>query len=178
MQTGNENGKGCFESYPVKTVLVSNLFTFALYGIGAYIMFRAGVIWLALYLVFIAWQEISILRKSCRDCYYYGKVCAFGKGKIACLVVKKGKPEDFGKRQATWKSLVPDLLVALIPVTIAIILMIIDFSWVLTGLLISILLLASIGNAYVRGNLSCKYCAQRKLGCPAERLFDKSKSKP
>jgi hypothetical protein len=27
----------------------------------------------------------------------------------------------------------------------------------------------------VRGQLACKYCKQRELGCPAEQLFSKTK---
>ncbi|MGC9363291.1 MAG: hypothetical protein ACP5FZ_01840 [Fidelibacterota bacterium] len=41
--------------------------------------------------------------------------------------------------------------------------------------LIVIILLASTGNSFVRGSLICKYCRQRALGCPAEKLFEKKK---
>jgi F0F1-type ATP synthase membrane subunit c/vacuolar-type H+-ATPase subunit K len=33
--------------------------------------------------------------------------------------------------------------------------------------------LTTIGNGYIRGNLTCKYCKQREIGCPAEQLFSK-----
>jgi len=29
------------------------------------------------------------------------------------------------------------------------------------------------GTAMIRGNLVCKYCKQREIGCPAEKLFNK-----
>ena len=38
---------------------------------------------------------------------------------------------------------------------------------------IALLLLGFLGNALVRGHLACRYCRQREIGCPAERLFDK-----
>jgi hypothetical protein len=27
----------------------------------------------------------------------------------------------------------------------------------------------------VRGHIACKYCKQREIGCPAQRLFDRTK---
>jgi len=38
-----------------------------------------------------------------------------------------------------------------------------------------LILLTSAGNSYIRGSLACKYCQQRELGCPAEKLFNKEK---
>ena len=122
--TGNNE---YYESYPLKTMIMSNIVSLAIYGIGAYIIFIIGVIWLGLYIVYIAWMELILLRKSCNDCYYYGRACAFGKGKLACLIVKKGDPENFSKRKITWKLLIPDILVTAVPVIAGIVLMIMDF---------------------------------------------------
>jgi len=36
-------------------------------------------------------------------------------------------------------------------------------------------LLFSVGNSYVRGSLACKFCRQRQLGCPAEKMFRQGK---
>jgi len=33
--------------------------------------------------------------------------------------------------------------------------------------------LATQGNYLVRSRIACKYCKQRELGCPAEKLFRK-----
>ena len=165
--------KGYFENYPLTTVLISSLVTLTTFAAGAIIMFRAGWIWGVLYLIYVLYLELMLLRKNCRDCYYYGKTCAFGQGRLACLIVKRGNPSNFGKRQMTWKSMIPDILVTVIPVITGIVLMIINFNWVLLVLVILMVGLGSAGNGYVRGNLACKYCKQRELGCPAEQLFSK-----
>ena len=171
-----ENGNKFYEKYPLWIVLISNFVSVATYAIGAYVMFRAGIIWLILYILYIAWIEFRLLRGSCKGCYYYGKTCAFGKGKIACLITKKGESEVFSNAQITWKSLIPDMLVMIIPVIAGIVLLIINFNWVTLVMVILLLILSSAGNAIVRGSFACKYCRQRELGCPAEKLFDKSKA--
>ena len=104
-----------YDNYPHCIIFVSNLFSFALYLIGAIIISKFGLVWLAAYLLYIVWLEIKVMRKSCANCYYYGKYCAFGKGKLAALFFKQGNPEDFVKRQITWKAMIPDALVTLIP---------------------------------------------------------------
>jgi hypothetical protein len=164
------------ERYPLTTLIISNFVSLSVYGIGAYIMFWVGILSFTIYMVYIIALEIVLYVKSCKDCYYYGKSCAFGKGKLACIITRKGNPENFANRQVSWHSVVPDLLVTVIPMIIAIALMIIDFEWILPVLLLLLLVLTSVGNSYVRGMLACKYCRQRELGCPAEKLFNRGKS--
>jgi hypothetical protein len=164
--------------YPVSTIIISNFVSLAIYGIGAYIMFWIGAVSLTIYLIFIIVLELLLYTKSCKACYYYGKSCAFGKGKIACLITKKGNPDYFAKRVVSWRSIIPDILVTLIPIITAVVLMIIDFHWIQPVLLGLLVLLTSAGNSYVRGYRACKYCKQRELGCPAEKLFNKAKTTP
>jgi hypothetical protein len=171
-----EAKRGYFENYPLITVLISSLVTLATFTAGAFIMFRAGWIWGTLFIIYVLYLEFMLLRTGCRDCYYYGKTCAFGQGRLACLVVKRGNPANFGKRQMTWKSMIPDILVTVIPVITGIVLMIINFNWVLLILVALMVLLGSAGNGYVRGNLACKYCKQREYGCPTEKLFNRTRT--
>ena len=57
-----------------------------------------------------------------------------------------------------------------------IILLIFSFSWLIVVLLVVLVFLGFGGNAVIRGSFACKYCKQREIGCPAERLFSKKKS--
>jgi hypothetical protein len=168
------NGSACYDKYPFRIVFISGLFSLLLYAAGAYIMFRAGWIWLLLYILYILWLEGRLLTKSCVNCYYYGKVCAFGKGKLCAVFFKQGDTKKFNEAKITWASMLPDLLVALAPVVTAIVLMVIDFSWVILVLMLVVIILTSAGNGFVRGSLACKYCRQREIGCPAVQLFDKA----
>ena len=110
------------------------------------------------------------------NCYYYGKVCAFGKGKLCALLFKQGNPQNFAADTITWSQLIPDFLVSLIPIAVGIFILVTDFSILCLVLLIILIALSFGGNAIVRGNFACKYCKQRESGCPAEKLFSKEKA--
>jgi hypothetical protein len=69
--------------------------------------------------------------------------------------------------------MIPDVLVSLIPLLIAIALMIVKFNLLILLATIIMISLTTIGNGFIRGNLTCKYCKQREIGCPAEQLFSK-----
>lgn len=162
-----------YEHYPVLTVILSNLVSFIIYAIGAYIIFQFCPLWMAFYLIYILILEIRLLKESCVNCYYHGKYCAFGKGKLSALLFKKGTTETFLKKEVTWLALLPDLLVSLVPLLLGIALLLIDFSWLALSLMITLVILTTVGNGFVRSNLACKFCRQRTIGCPAEQLFNK-----
>jgi len=164
-----------YNNYPCWIVLVSNLVSIAIYALGAFILSRIGPVLLDLYLVYILWLEIRLMSKSCVNCYYYGKFCAFGKGKIASWFLRKGGPKQFLKTEITWKDILPDFLVSIIPLVFGIISLILRFNWWVLISIILLVILTSAGNGFVRGSLACKFCKQRELGCPAEQLFSKKK---
>jgi hypothetical protein len=166
-------GSQGYENYPIRMVLVSNLLSISMYLIGAAILNQVGLIWLVLYLLFILLLELRIVKGHCVDCYYYGKTCAFGKGRLSCLLFPKGSPEHFSKRTITWEDIVPDFLVYIIPLLVGIALLIRDFSWILLILVIALFILGFAGNALVRGKIACRYCKQREIVCPAQRLFER-----
>ena len=164
-----------YENMPSWIVLISNLLAVSIYAIGIYIMSRFGIVYVVLYLLYVIWIEIRLLRKSCVDCYYYDKICAYGRGKLCSLFFKKGKPKRFVEKETKMIDFVPDFLVSIIPIAFGIILLVTDFSWTILILLIILGILSFGGNAFVRGSLACKYCKQRDIGCPALEVFSKQK---
>ncbi|MBN2735205.1 MAG: hypothetical protein JXQ82_10195 [Methanomicrobiaceae archaeon] len=166
----------CYENYPVRIVFLSNLLTLLIYAAGASLMYMAGFIWAILYILFIAVLEFRLLSRHCVDCYYYGKTCAFGKGRLGAIIFTKGDPKRFIQRKISGKDMIPDLLVIIIPVIAGIALLIFDFNWFIPVLIIILMILGSFGNGFVRGNLACRYCRQRKTGCPALEIFEKKGS--
>jgi hypothetical protein len=158
-------------------VIVSNLLSFLIYGIGAFILYKFGPIWVICYILYILLLEFRIVSRHCIDCYYYGKTCAFGKGRLSSLFFLKGQPEQFNQKKITGKDIVPDFLVFIVPVLAGIIHLKQGFTWTVLILIITLFLLGFFGNAFVRGQLACRYCQQRKIGCPAEQLFDTTKNK-
>ncbi len=166
--------EGRYENYPAWIIVVCNAVPVSLYIIGAVIL--AGFSpWVSVaYLLFCLWQEARVMRKSCANCFYYGKNCGTGKGRLCALLFKRGDPQRFATKEANWKELLPDLLISLIPLLGGIILSFLDFAWLRVLLLAILVALASAGTGAIRSNLLCKYCEQGRLGCPALKLFDKT----
>lgn len=159
----------CYENYPLWMIVLANTLSISIYIIGAFILYGLGIIFSALYLVFCLIMEIRLL-KSCTNCYYYGKTCAFGKGRLSPHIFKKGNPDLFYQGDVSWYAVLPDFLIFLFPMAGGIILLFIEFNWITLLLIIVILILSLAGNAIIR-SLTCKHCKQRELGCSAAELF-------
>jgi hypothetical protein len=164
-----------YENFPLWMIAIYDTVSFGIYILGLYIMFKFGAILGWLYFFFCLCCEIRIMRTGCIHCYYYGKWCGAGRSKLAALLFKKGDPRKFLEKEITWKALIPDMLISLIPFVMGIYLLFTGFNWYILLAVILLFLLTTQGNAFVHGNIVCKYCKQRKLGCPAEKLFTKTK---
>jgi hypothetical protein len=164
-----------YENFPVRIVILSNFVSIAIYGLGFFILFRLGWVFSILFLFYILIFELRLIRNHCTSCYYWGKTCGFGKGRLSARLFKKGDISRFCNKEMTWKDLIPDLLMSLIPLIIGIILIIISFNLILLFAICLLVFFTTIGNSFIRGTYTCKYCKQRELGCPAELLFNKAK---
>jgi len=165
--------KDGYENFPVWIPLLSCALSLSIYTLGALIFSQLGMLFIVLYIMFCLWIELRIFQKSCVNCYYYGKTCGLGRGKLCALLFKKGNSEEFVNKEISWKDLLPDFLVLIFPLAGGIIILMRDFSWLVLTLMVILAVLSVGGNAVMRGSLACKYCKQKELGCPAERLFNK-----
>jgi hypothetical protein len=163
-----------YENYPTWIMLVCTMVPLSIYVIGAAILSGFNLWVSGAFLLFCLWLEVRVMQKSCINCYYYGKNCGTGKGRLCALLFKQGDPQRFAAKEATWKDIVPDFLVSLLPLIGGIALSFPDFSWLRVILLVLLIALSSGGTAAMRGNLLCKYCEQGRLGCPAAKLFEKA----
>jgi hypothetical protein len=141
--------------------------------LGFLVMYKIGLIFAFLYLAYILVLEIRLLKTHCVDCYYWGRNCGFGKGRISALFFKKGDVARFCSKGIKPTDMIPDLLASLIPVLTGIVLIIVKFDFLLLAAVLVLILLTTAGNGFIRGRLVCRYCKQRDLGCPAERMFNK-----
>ena len=162
-----------YENFPVWIPLLSYILSLTIYALGAYIFRHLYFPLTAAYIIFCLWIEYRIMKVSCVNCYYYGKICGLGRGKLCALLFKKGNPENFIGKDISWKDLIPDFLVLIFPLVGGIIILIRDFNWPILVLMVILVILSMAGNAVIRGSLACKYCKQKELGCPAEQLFNK-----
>lgn len=164
-----------FNHYPAWIVVVTNLVSLSVYLAGLIIMTHLGWPALLIFGLYFLSLEFRLLSRHCVDCYYWGKTCAFGRGNLSARLFRKGDPARFCSHHMTWKDMIPDLLVFIVPFITGIVLIIKNFNILLLMLVIMLVLLSTIGNSFVRGSLACRYCKQRDLGCPAEQLFNKHK---
>jgi hypothetical protein len=168
-----------FDSYPAWMIALSGGLSVSIYAVGSVIVARLGWWFLAPYLLYLVCLEVKQLATGCVHCAYYGRACFSGKGLVASWFFKRGDPSRFASRELGWRSLLPDMLVVLLPLGAGLFLLIRQFDWILLALVAGLLVLAFPGNGLVRGKLACCHCRQRELGCPAERLFrQKDASEP
>ena len=162
-----------YENFPGWIVVLSNLNQILIYGLGFLVMYKIGLVFSLFYLVFILVLDLRLLKTHCIDCFYWGRNCGFGKGKISALFFKKGDVANFCSKGITFKDMIPDLLISLIPLLTGIVLLVIKFEFMALITILLLIILTTIGNGFIRGLLTCKYCKQRDMGCPAERMFNK-----
>ena len=167
---------GPYENFPARVVLLSSVVSISIYAFGAFVLGKLGLLFALAYVLYCLWCEVNVLRGSCVHCYYYGKVCGLGKGKLCAWLLRRGDPRQFVEREVSWREIAPDMLVLLFPLVGGVIVLIRSFAWPLVLMLIALAALSLGGNALVRGSFTCKYCKQRELGCPAEKLFSASKT--
>lgn len=165
-----------YENFPLWIPLIAILVSILSYILGAIILTGFGILVAILYLIYCFGAEMLVIFRGCKHCYYYGKVCGLGKGKIAPFFTKKGDSKKFAEKEVSWYHLLPDFLTVIIPIVGGITLLILDFSLILLGMIFLLVILYFGGAAVTRGSFACKYCKQRELGCPAEKLFGKEKS--
>jgi hypothetical protein len=167
-----------FEVFPWWMVAICNAVGLAIYAVGFSLLVRLGIAWGLLYVAYCVWLEWRLLSGSCRSCYYFGKRCGFGKGRLCSRLFTRRANEGPTRKPISWRDVVPDFLASLIPLAVGIVLLIRDFSWHVLLLVLILAFLGSVGTGFVRGQIACKYCRQRELGCPAEQLFSKTKPNP
>ena len=165
-----------YEKFPFWIVVLSSTHSILIYLSGIFVLYQ--LVWYAalLYALMITGLEYRLIRHHCINCYYWGKTCGFAKGRLSALLFKKGEPSLFCAKKFTWYDMIPDILVVFVPVLVGIILLFIKFSiLILIGILL-LFTLSTFGNSYIRGKLTCYYCKQKELGCPANDLFKERKA--
>jgi hypothetical protein len=157
----------CHERYPWQITALCAGLTFSSYAVGTLIFyfFWGPLAWA--YLALCAFTLVVSLRLRCTFCYYYGKRCAYGLGKLSSLIFKKGDPSEFSRRSNLVPAAVLSFSVLLLPLVGAIVATAIDFSWLVPLLFFVYILVAVVPGFLLRNTVFCRSCRQRELGCPA-----------
>lgn len=153
------------EEHPRATIFLSNLVMAVWIATGTVACWLlhpvAGAVYLAVALIMVG----VVLRKLvCTNCYYYGKWCGTGWGKLAALFFKEGEMERFGKSIGVKLAPMTYGLLSLIPIVLVVISMIMDFT-VFKAIVLAVLLLVSVYSGFLSRKKGCTNC-KMKLACP------------
>ncbi len=154
------------ESYAIKTVCMSASLTVLSYLAGAVVLYFLYPILGAFYLGLAVLTLIVSMKLRCTHCYYLGKYCNFGLGKLASFLFSKGDPSEFSDSKKVGITAIMSFGTMLIPVVVGLLLLVINLSIGTLGLLIGYILIGIVPNFLIRGDL-CEKCMQGDLGCPS-----------
>jgi hypothetical protein len=171
---------GTFERYPAWVVIVSNLISLSVCLAGVYLLYLIWPLFALLFVIYMIYLEVSVYREGCVRCYYYGKRCFSGRGKIAKLLFKKDEKRKFYEREVKMKHMIPSFLPMVITLIAGIYLVIQglpNINFMVIGIAIWPLIVMFFGNPIIYGKLSCPHCKQREFGCPSCEFFMKMEKK-
>ena len=154
------------EKYPLASAIGQNLLFmiyFAVAFIGmSFLQINNIPIVSIIYIIFIGIMLIFVLRKHlCTHCFYYGKVCGTGWGKLAaCLFKKNSGNYELGGKLAgvTW------MLAMFLPLIGMVIALILNWFSITITLLLVVFIVLSVVNFLIHRE-SCRKCKMRFI-CP------------
>jgi hypothetical protein len=153
------------EEYPVAGAIIGNMVMIiwiALGAVGCWFFYPLiGLI----YFVFALVMIYVILRKLvCPNCYYHGKCCHIGWGKLSAFMFKKGDIEDFPTSIGLKVAPLTYGLLTLIPLILIVISIFQEFL-VSKAVILFILLAISFYSGTFGRKKACTVCKMRLI-CP------------
>lgn len=160
MEAGKQKETG-LEEYPKAVIIIENLALLIWIALGALAASYVATELAIAYVAFAAIMLLFLLRKLlCTHCYYYGKWCHIGWGKLTALIFPKGNPEEFNT--GLGQKLVPVTygLLMMVPILALVFSMLGAFTLEKLGLLIAIFAVSGYSGFIARKN-SCALCKMR-----------------
>ncbi|UCG04574.1 MAG: hypothetical protein JSW11_11450 [Candidatus Heimdallarchaeota archaeon] len=164
------------ENYPIKIVCSSVTLTVISYLLGTLVLYVLHPFLGILYLLLAVSTIIVSMKLRCSYCYYLGKYCNFGLGKLAALFFKKGISREFQNPKKVISTAILSFGTMLLPVITGFGLILFSFSLINFSLLLVYILFGILPGFLVRGNF-CDKCIQGQLGCPAYQQMIKGREK-
>lgn len=171
-----ETKENKLENYPIKIVCVSTTLTIISYLLGTFVLYVFHPVLGILFLLLAVSTIIVSMKLRCTYCYYLGKYCNFGLGKLAAIIFKKRDPTEFKNPRKVIPTAILSFGTMLVPVIAGIGLVLFDFSLINLGLLLMYILFGILPNFFVRGSF-CDKCMQGQLGCPSYEQMIKGRQK-
>jgi len=153
------------EEYPKSSAVIGNLAMLLWIALGTIACWFFSPLIAGIYLAFAVLMVFIVLRKLvCTNCYYYGKWCSIGWGKLSALFFKKGSIEKFSTSAGVKLAPFTYGLLTLIPLVLIIISIYLEFTAVKLAVLV-LLILISIYSGTAGRKKACLRCKMRLI-CP------------
>ena len=163
------------EPVPLWKTMLSAAFTVLSWGIGASIFYIISPLAAGGYLLFCAFVMAISTYFRCRYCVYYGRRCTSGLGLISSGLFRKGNPAGFCNPKNIFPVAIPSFAMLLLPLAAGVVWAFLHFSLeiaLLTGFYFAV---AMVGGYFFQRNVTCKNCAQGRVGCPSYRMMQGGK---
>lgn len=163
MGNGNSLFDKGLEEYPLSVVLIENIVLALWIVLGTIFVSQISVIIGLIYIACALIVILVVMRKLlCTHCYYYGKRCHVGWGKISSILYDKGNLDEFST--CVGQKIAPIFfgLLALIPMIFGSISLLKNFM--ISKLILMILLLGTIlYSSIVTRKESCGKCKMKNV---------------
>ena len=155
------------DEYPGSSIIIGNLAMVAWITLGTIGCWFLSPVAAWIFLAFAIIMVGVVLRKLlCTCCYYYGKWCGIGWGKLSALMFPKGDDEKFGTGVGQKVAPITYGILSIVPVVFLVISMFDTSQLIIAKIVVLVLLLAV---SFYRGAFSrkkgCSNCKMR-LACP------------
>ena len=152
-----------YENYPRSLVAFNLLSSLAGLAVGLLVLAQLGTWAWTGYLVLYLLEMAAVLAFACTRCYYYGKNCGVGYGKLSALLFKKRAEEEFHQATSHKAAGIFMLVISPLPILGGIASLIVGFS--LQRLLLFLVLIGLMVAGFVtRPRLVCGHCKQGESG--------------
>lgn len=157
------------EEYPKVSIIIGNLIMVLWISLGtvACWFLYPLIAWVYLALA-IAMVGVILRKLVCTKCYYYGRWCSMGWGKLSALLFRHGDIEKFGTSIGIKLAPITYGLLSLIPF-ICIVISIVMGLAVLKIVVLLLLLLISFYSGFTSRRKACANC-RMKLICPGSAV--------
>jgi hypothetical protein len=164
MNHKNEAGEFSFcENYPKHVIVIRWIILLLAFGLGIYVLLEVHYVLAIIYIIYSIVALTLILPLSrCVSCFYHGKFCNTGWGKIAAYLFKKG---DESKYVEHYNYAIFLHLLWSIPLLVAL-LQLVRQRDILVLVVFVVYIIVLFVEKIILKKLCCKRCHQREF-CPA-----------
>lgn len=154
-----------YENYPASRILMFQFTGILSYTIGFFIIVHTfSNLYAIVYLILCFFANLSVMIGSCTRCYYYGKWCGTGLGKISAKFQRKD-PTRFGQTKTANIELGLNALTIAIPLFILLVKFISIPSIKVFIILVALVLSGLLRLVLIKALILCSNCAQGNIKC-------------